>query len=80
MGHRRENDVGLGGVLPMVDTIDLDEVARITERRNAINAMDLSRVHFVRKGEPIVVSPERRDEWRFTGMNIIDFAITLIDT
>lgn len=63
----------------MNDEIDLNEVARITERRNAINAMDLRTARFVRAGKEIKVSDEQREEWKFTGLNNIDLAISLID-
>ena len=55
------------------NTIDVDAVhdALIVRRRvNSINVMDAV---FVRDGKVLEVTAERRNEWKFTGLHIIDF-------
>lgn len=61
-----------------MEQIDLNEAARIAERRNAINQMDLKTVQFVRAGRPVTVSPEQLESWKSEGRDNLDIAIQLL--
>lgn len=53
----------------MNNTINVDEVLRIAERRREISAIDFGQATFTNDaGEVLVISEELRAKWRFTGL------------
>lgn len=58
-------------IIPNV--IDLVEAENLIKRRREINKINVMEAIFTRNGEEIEVSKEKREHWRFTGLNTIDF-------
>lgn len=57
-------------------TIPVEYIEKIIEERKKINNLDLSKVTWTENGKPIEIPKNILDDWRFTGLNNIDFIDT----
>jgi hypothetical protein len=55
------------------NVVSVEEVNALQARRREINNMDISKVTITENGEPVNVLQKYRDEWKFTGMGLLDF-------
>lgn len=53
--------------------IDIEDVLEHLNWRSSVNDRDISEIEWYRDGEKVDVSAEEIEEWRFTGLNNIDF-------
>lgn len=60
-----------------MENFDIKKIARNFEYRNKVNSVRIMDVKFTRNGKEIPISKEVRDDFRFTGLNTMDFAATL---
>lgn len=60
----------------MANIIDIDDVVELKNRINRYNRMDLNDCEFWYDGRKIEVPEEELKEWRFTGLNNIDFVLS----
>ena len=58
----------------MKNIIDLDEIRTVLTKRGRINRIDVREAVFIYKNKEVKVSKKMREDWRFTGLNTIDFA------
>ena len=58
--------------------INLEEVEKITKRRNEINKPKLDELEIYQNGRKLKIDKDRIDEHNFTGLNNIDFLNELI--
>lgn len=56
--------------------IDINEVIRHIEWRKGINSIPLEKIEWIKDGQKIQISQEVIDNWKFTGLNNIDFINT----
>ena len=53
--------------------IDIKEIFDIEDRRRIINNFDLMDIVFCVDGDPIDIDPRIKQEFKYTGLNNIDF-------
>jgi len=53
--------------------IDIREVERLEERRRQINSIPLEDIVWVKDGEPVPVTTEQLEHFKYTGLNNINF-------
>jgi hypothetical protein len=53
--------------------INIEDVIRIQEQRRAINKFDVDEVSFNYRGNHIYILKEEIEEWKYTGLSLIDF-------
>jgi hypothetical protein len=53
--------------------INIEEVMALQNRRREINSTPLKEIIFKKDGHPINIPPELLEEFRFTGLNNVDF-------
>jgi hypothetical protein len=54
--------------------VNVDEIMRAVEKRREFNGLDLSNIEWTNdKGEKLEVGPKVLEEWKFVGLNNVDF-------
>jgi len=53
--------------------IDIEEIECLTSRIQAINSLDLSNIIFLENKEIVNIDPKVINEFKYTGLNNIDF-------
>jgi len=56
--------------------VDIEDIFEIEERRRSINELDLKDIEFCSKGVPLDIDPRVTEEFKFVGLNNIDFITT----
>lgn len=59
--------------------ISIEEIRDIQRRRREINDYDLEDIIFTFEGEPIQVSKEEVENFKYTGLNNIDFVEIILE-
>ncbi len=59
------------------NTIDVDAVLDAMIERRRINSINIMDAVFVRGGKVLEVTRAERDKWKFTGLGITDFLVTV---
>lgn len=57
----------------MKTRINVEEIASLKNRIKEINSIPLEEIEFLRDGEPLTISSECLDSWKYVGLNNIDF-------
>ena len=52
-----------------------EDIERIQEERSAINRLKLEDIVFTRDGVPVEYTAEEIQEWRYSGLNNMDFIL-----
>lgn len=54
--------------------IDVEEIKALQRRRREINDIEIDDIDFYSGGKKVVIPKSSIEEWRFVGLNNIDFA------
>jgi hypothetical protein len=58
--------------------VALEDVKKINAARNEINRLNLELIEVLWKGKPVRISDEKRQDWKFTGLNTMDFLMDVL--
>lgn len=53
--------------------LDVNKIRELKRQINEVNMLLLDDCEFVEDGKPVTICPKVLEEWRFTGMNNVDF-------
>ena len=56
--------------------VNIEYILEIERKRQEFNRMDLGKVNFFKDGKKVNISQEIIDEYKFTGLNNMDFITT----
>lgn len=59
--------------------VDYEEISKMAERRGEINRTPLEEIVWYRDGKEIPINPKWIEEWKFTGLNHVDFIMFIDD-
>lgn len=57
----------------MTNEINVDVIKRLQKERREINKIDIRKAKFIKNGQVIFISKKDRDDFKFTGLSIIDY-------
>ncbi len=53
--------------------IEIESVVEFLRERKRLNSLDVKNTVFTRGGKPVEVPVEDYEDWRFSGLNVVDF-------
>ncbi len=61
---------------PEKSKISIEFIKRLHRHRSLINSEDLENIEFYEKGKKVDIDPKLIEEFKFTGLNNIDFIVS----
>ena len=57
--------------------VDIETICKTEAFRRTVNSIPLRNIEFFEKGKPIFIFAKDMDDWELTGLNNIDFIISM---
>jgi hypothetical protein len=56
--------------------INVEDVREVAEKVRQINSVPFFEIEWFENGEPVIVPPDRLEDWDFIGLSNMDFIVT----